>query len=83
MKWICRISYLTCAVAFALTTSVSAMPVAPPNAIGGSASTAMEVKGGRGHGGGHAWGHRGGRGHHYGWGRGRGHHYGWSRHRYW
>ncbi|MBB4261448.1 hypothetical protein GGD64_005498 [Bradyrhizobium sp. CIR3A] len=83
MKWICRLSYLAGAVALAFTTSVSAMPVATPNANGGFASTAIEVKGGHGHGGGHGWGHRGGRGHHYGWGRGRGHHYGWSRHRHW
>lgn len=43
--------------------------------IASSYSSLIEVKGGRGRGGG--WG-RGGRGKHYGWSRGRGHHKGWS-----
>jgi hypothetical protein len=54
--------------------TTSAMPAATPNALGGSDSAIIQVRGGHGH------GHMGGHGHHYGWGRGRGHHYGWRHH---
>ena len=57
--------------------TASAMPAEIPNALVGSDSAIIQVKGGHGH------GHMGGRGHHYGWGRGRGHHYGWRHHRHW
>ncbi|WP_445492396.1 hypothetical protein [Rhodopseudomonas sp. RCAM05734] len=61
-----------------------AMPVSPLAPTTTSASDIIQVRGGHGHGGGHAM-RRGGRGHHHGWQRGRGHHYGWSRghHRGW
>ena len=73
MKRLLLIGFAACAFAFVPTLSASAMPVATPNALGGSDAAIIQVKGGHGHG----HGHMGGRGHHYGWGRGRGHHYGW------
>jgi opacity protein-like surface antigen len=57
--------------------TASAMPAATPNALGGSDSAIIQVRGGHGH------GHMGGGGHHYGWGRGHGHHYGWRHHHHW
>jgi hypothetical protein len=83
MKWLCLVGFVAGTVALIPSPSASAMPVAKPDALGGSQTDTIEVKGGHGHGGGHGWGHRGGRGHHYGWGRGRGHHYGWRHHHRW
>jgi hypothetical protein len=70
MKRLLLIGFAACAFALAPTLSASAMPVATPNALGGSDAAVIQVRGGHGH----------GHGHHYGWGRGRGHHYGWRHH---
>jgi hypothetical protein len=78
MRRLLLIGFAACAFALAPGLSASAMPVATPGALGASDGTAIQVRGGHGHG----WGHRGGRGHHYGWGRGHGHHYGWRHHRH-
>lgn len=59
MKRLLLIGFCACAFALAPTFSASAMPVATPEALGGS--DVIQVKGGHGHMG------RGGRGHHYGW----------------
>lgn len=83
MKWVSLSGFVALAVASIATPSASAMPAATPDAIGAVESSAVQVKGGHGHGGGHRWSRRGGRGHHYGWGRGRGHHYGWRHHLRW
>jgi hypothetical protein len=85
MKRLTLISMAALAFA-ALTSSVSAMPLAPANTLtSDSSESVVLVRGGHGHG--HGFGHvrRGGRGHHYGWARSRGHHHGFSRgrHRGW
>ncbi|THD70783.1 MAG: hypothetical protein E7813_07135 [Bradyrhizobium sp.] len=69
MKRLLLIGFAACALALAPTLSASAMPAAPPNALG-SDGTIIQVRGGHGHGHGHMG--RGGRGHHYGWGRAEG-----------
>src|ERR1700687_4224613 len=78
MKRCLLIGFAACAFALAPTLSASAMPVATPDALGGSDEAVIQVKGGHGHGHGHMG--RGGHGHHYGWGRGRGHPFGWRHH---
>jgi hypothetical protein len=80
MKRLLRIGLAACAFALTPTLSASAMSIATPDALGVSDNGIIQV---HGHGGGHGWGHHGGRGHHYGWGRGRGHHYGWRHHHHW
>ena len=77
MKRFLLIGFAACTFALAPTLSASAMPAANPNALTDSDSSIIQVRGGHGHGGHPAWGHRGGRGHHHGWGRGRGRHHGW------
>jgi hypothetical protein len=79
MKRLLLVGFAAFAFALAPTFSASAMPMATPDTLGGSDGAVIQV---HGHGGGHGWGHHGGRGHHYGWGRGRGHHYGWARGRH-
>jgi hypothetical protein len=77
MKRLWFVAISACGFLLATVLSATAMPVATPTALAGPEPTAIQVKGGHGHG---HMGHHGGRGHHYGWGRGRGHHYGWRHH---
>jgi hypothetical protein len=72
MKRVLLTGFAVCALALGSALSASAMPAAPSSAPAVSDGSLVQVKGGRGHGGGHMRGHRG---RHLGWTRGR--HRGW------